>query len=97
MKMKVPTLLLFAIATSAHAFAPLQSRQSNWKIGQTVRTSSGPVNGHAASNESQVSEYLGIPFAKPPVGELRFAVPVAYNGTVTLNGTNFVSLNFFRH
>lgn len=87
--MKVSAVLISAIAASAKASTLLQSRQSNWTIGQTVQTTSGPVNGHAALNESQVSEYLGIPFAKPPLGDLRFAAPVAYNGTATLNGTNF--------
>ncbi|CAD6439808.1 c676aaa1-4651-4aa4-8ceb-bae45132be8a [Sclerotinia trifoliorum] len=87
--MKVSAVLISAIAASAKASTLLQCRQSNWTIGQTVQTTSGPVNGHAALNESQVSEYLGIPFAKPPLGELRFAAPVAYNGTATVNGTNF--------
>jgi cholinesterase len=57
----------------------------------TVNTSSGPVEGHIALNTTNVSEYLGIPFAKPPLGDLRFAPPEAYNGTSTINGTNFVS------
>jgi len=63
----------------------------SWTIGQTVSTSSGPVNGHAASNATQVSEYLGIPFAAPPVGDLRWAPPQQYKGTSTINGTSFVS------
>lgn len=88
--MKIPIFLISAVAASVKASAPLQNRESNWTIGQTVQTTSGPVNGHAALNESQVSEYLGIPFAKPPVGDLRFAAPVAYRGNATLNGTNFV-------
>lgn len=89
--MKVSVFLVSAIAASARASSFLQNRESNWTIGQTVQTSSGPVKGHAALNESEVSEYLGIPFAKPPIGDLRFAAPVAYNGTATLNGTSFVS------
>jgi hypothetical protein len=35
----------------------------------------GPIQGHRASNASDVYEYLGIPFAKPPVDSLRFAAP----------------------
>lgn len=65
-------------------------RQSNWTVGQTVQTTSGSVQGHAAANASDVSEYLGIPFAQPPVGNLRFQPPRAYNGSGTINGTNFV-------
>ncbi|KAF7907465.1 uncharacterized protein EAF01_005051 [Botrytis porri] len=87
--MKLSVLSIFAIVVFANASAPLESRQSNWTVGQTVQTSSGPVNGHPSLNSSQVSEYLGIPFAKPPVGDLRFAAPVAYNGNTTINGTNF--------
>ncbi|SPQ24842.1 b05a4d56-04e7-4832-8fd7-1777951de8d0 [Thermothielavioides terrestris] len=41
----------------------------------TVATSNGPVTGHIAPNTSCVVEYLGIPYAKPPVGDLRFAAP----------------------
>ncbi|KAI9649067.1 hypothetical protein NHQ30_001634 [Ciborinia camelliae] len=87
--MKASIFLISAIAASATASSLLHGRQSYWTVGQTVQTSSGPVNGHPALVESQVSEYLGIPFAKPPVGELRFAAPVAYNGNTTLNGTSF--------
>ncbi|KAF7957718.1 hypothetical protein EAE96_003288 [Botrytis aclada] len=87
--MKLSILSISSIAVSANASTLLESRQSNWTVGQTVQTSSGPVNGHPSLNNSQVSEYLGIPFAKPPVGDLRFAAPVAYNGTATINGTNF--------
>ncbi|KAB8300033.1 hypothetical protein EYC80_000272 [Monilinia laxa] len=89
--MKIPILFISAVAASVKASALLQNRESNWTVGQTVQTTSGPVNGHAALNESQVSEYLGIPFAKPPVGDLRFAAPVAYRSNATLNGTNFGS------
>lgn len=41
-------------------------------------TSSGAVRGHAARNRTEVSEYLGIPYAQPPMGQLRFAAPRMY-------------------
>lgn len=53
-------------------------RSSKWSVGQTVLKISGPVEGHAASVAKQVSEYLDIPYALPPVGELRFRSPVRY-------------------
>ncbi len=37
-----------------------------------VETESGPVQGFT---QDKVSFYLGIPYAAPPVGELRFAAP----------------------
>lgn len=40
-----------------------------------VNTTSGLIIGHAAPNRSEVTEFLGIPYALPPVGELRFAPP----------------------
>ncbi|CAG8950196.1 hypothetical protein HYFRA_00008433 [Hymenoscyphus fraxineus] len=88
--MKSPVFLQLCVAALTLA-GPLTDRQatSNWTIGQTVQTSSGPVAGHAARNQSGVSEYLGIPFAQPPIGDLRFAAPVKYTGDATLNGTSF--------
>jgi carboxylesterase type B len=87
------TSIIFSLGAAACALAaelsPLHERLSNWTIGQTVQTDSGPVTGHAAKNASQVSEYLGIPFAKPPTGNLRFAAPVRYSGNSTINGTSF--------
>lgn len=66
------------------------SPQAQWTIGQTVQTSSGPVRGHAASHASNVSEYLGIPYALAPVGSLRFQPPVRYRGNTTISGETFV-------
>jgi hypothetical protein len=87
------SLVLFSFVygsavTSAFNFASLSSRQTAIK---TVNTTSGLISGHASSNASaQVSEYLGIPYAEPPVGDLRFAPPVRYSGSSGINGTNFV-------
>ncbi|KAI0012259.1 carboxylesterase [Xylariaceae sp. FL0662B] len=64
------------------------STQGTWTIGQTVRTSSGNVEGHPAEWASEVSEYLGIPFAKPPVGELRWQAPQPYVSNGTIDGTS---------
>lgn len=69
-----------------------QCKNGNFTIGQVVETTSGPVTGHAATNYSEVSEYLGIPYAQAPAGNLRFAAPVKYTGSSMLNGSVFVSL-----
>jgi hypothetical protein len=37
---------------------------NGFSIGQTVQTTSGLVQGRAASNTPEVSEYLGIPFVR---------------------------------
>jgi cholinesterase len=79
-----------AVCVLSTSFNEIQHRQTNWTVGKTVQTSSGSVTGHAASNDSQVSEYLGIPFAEAPIGELRFALLVKYTGSAPLNGSDFV-------
>lgn len=58
-------------------------------IGQLVSTTSGSVVGHAADWKPEVSEYLGIPYAEPPVGGLRFAVPKPFQGNATIDATKF--------
>ncbi|KAK4212669.1 cholinesterase precursor [Rhypophila decipiens] len=40
-----------------------------------VDTSNGPIIGHISPNTSCVVEFLGIPYARPPIGDLRFAPP----------------------
>lgn len=57
----------------------------------TIKTSSGPVRGHAAAHESSVSAYLGIPYALPPVGNRRFMPPEKYHGDVLINADRIVS------
>lgn len=68
----------------------IEGRASNWTVGQVVQTSSGQVTGHPATVNTGVSEYLGIPYAIPPIGELRWTAPQQYNGTGPINGTKFV-------
>jgi hypothetical protein len=90
MKSSILSTLLTAASVAATGLH-VQQRQSTWTVGQTVQTSSGPVEGHPANNDSSVSEYLGIRYAEAPIGNLRFAPPVAFNGTTWINGTTFVS------
>ncbi|XP_065271476.1 acetylcholinesterase-like isoform X2 [Emys orbicularis] len=47
--------------------------------GTVVLTSSGPVRGkHLLAGSSTVTAFLGIPYAKPPMGPLRFKKPVPH-------------------
>ncbi|XP_066475547.1 acetylcholinesterase-like [Tiliqua scincoides] len=44
-----------------------------------VMTSSGPIRGkHLMTTSGMVTAFLGIPYAKPPVGKLRFRKPLPY-------------------
>jgi hypothetical protein len=61
--------------------------EPRFTVGQTVQTNNGPITGQAAPIANQVSEYLGIPFAQPPLGNLRFAAPVKYSGNTALTAT----------
>jgi cholinesterase len=57
-----------------------------WKISDKVKTASGSVEGHPSALHPEVSEYLGIPYAKPPTGDLRFAAPRKFEA----KGTNII-------
>ena len=91
-KMKYVHLLLatvsFVYADPALRLVP----RCQTPIGAVVNTPNGPIQGAASDLRSEVSAYLGIPFAQPPVGNLRFAPPVAVQAHQgTLNATSFVS------
>ncbi|KAK3068226.1 hypothetical protein LTS18_000753, partial [Coniosporium uncinatum] len=52
----------------------LVARQ-DYSVGQQIETTVGTVIGQASKWKPEVSEYIGIPFAQPPVGDLRWAAP----------------------
>ena len=84
---------LCAALTAAAIVAPDPSGCSIGRTKQllTVHTTNGPITGHVAPNTSStcVIEYLGIPYAKPPVGELRFAVPQPIDVQRPYTASNF--------
>lgn len=87
MATKIAILSLAAMAASAAT-----QGVNTWTVGQTVQTTSGRVQGHAASLNPGVSEYLGIPFAQPPLGDLRFAPPQALDSSpdeTIISGADF--------
>jgi para-nitrobenzyl esterase len=62
-----------AVALAALTMAPLASAQSPVKA-DAVKTDAGLVSG-AASSVAGVRQYLGIPYAAPPVGPNRWKAP----------------------
>ncbi|KAK0666755.1 putative lipase [Cercophora samala] len=82
-KLRVPPVVLAATVHSASCQSAIE------KDGQ-VKTSSGLITGHTSPNTSCVLEFLGIPYAKPPVGDLRFAPPQKlFTGDISYNASSF--------
>ncbi|PKY00042.1 alpha/beta-hydrolase [Aspergillus campestris IBT 28561] len=67
-------LSVLALAATTQAFS----------IGGIIDTTSGPIRGQPSSLRSDVSEYLGIRYAKPPIDDLRFAAPVPPDRSTTV-------------
>lgn len=53
-----------------------------------VNTNLGPLQGHMTTDEPPVREWKGVPFAQPPVGDLRWEYPVAPEPTSTVYEAN---------
>jgi cholinesterase len=70
----------FALWLALLSASPLVSCQPDSSRWMNVNTSSGPIKGHMAAGQSRVIEYLGIPFAKAPIGALRFEPPQRFAG-----------------
>lgn len=74
--MKLQLLLLSSI--SASLAAPLTERSEQSTTVPIVQITNGTIQGlHLETYNQDV--FLGIPFAEPPLGELRFSPPVPYN------------------
>jgi cholinesterase len=82
-------LVLPVLAALIKAAPNAQAPAAAFKVGKTVVTSSGPIEGHAASWQPEVSEYLGVPFAVPPVGPLRWMAPKPFIGNKTVDAAKF--------
>lgn len=87
--MKLLTVFTVSVISLVSA-APLTIDRCDFTVGQIVKTSSGPIAGHAAAGYPEVSEYLGIPFGQPPIGDLRFAAPVKYASASLTNASSYV-------
>lgn len=83
LNIKFLTLWVFCLLWISSNAAP------SYKDCLTVSTTNGPVRGHPATNRSEVIEYLGIPYAQSPVGDLRFAKPQRYIGNTLFEASKF--------
>jgi para-nitrobenzyl esterase len=73
------SLLLSAVLTAGMASAPVVADENNSERGgPVVKTAEGPIQGIVKTEPSTggaVYEFLGIPYAAPPVGNLRWMPP----------------------
>ena len=92
-KMLAFTLLTLASSCIASALHRQDIKaQAQAALNLTVLTSNGRITGHTAPSKPDVIEFLGIPYASPPVGDLRFAATVPYVGNTPQNASTFVRL-----
>src|ERR1700761_3176805 len=66
----------------ASLFGAFAIADSGFSVGGPLRTTSGTLIGRASNLDSRVSEYLGVPFAQPPLAQRRFLPPAAIDGAL---------------
>lgn len=87
----IPSLIVLATITHPIRCHPCAGTDCpSQSIGSSVKTSSGVIIGHPGPQYPDVTEYLGIPFATPPIGQLRFAAPVKLQSGQTVIANNYV-------
>jgi hypothetical protein len=93
---RVAALVLCSDRVFAQTFngGDAEAHGQPWAVGQPVKTTSGTIIGHPASERAGVSEYLGIKYARNPVGRLRFAAPQPYLSNNIYNASAYVGLIF---
>ena len=66
------TTFMLLAATAIPGVAAHADSEDHYKRGPVVYTTDGPVRGFVAKG---VNTFLGIPYAAPPVGDLRWMPP----------------------
>jgi len=82
-------LALCLLGSAASVPHPPEWSHRGGRDGLAIRTTSGTVQGFVNSTAPDVRQWLGIPYAESPVGDLRFAPPVAKRPSGPINATAF--------
>ncbi|KAH7128128.1 Alpha/Beta hydrolase protein [Dendryphion nanum] len=67
----------------------LQSQTASAVSSLTIETSSGPVTGLINRTTPNVAQFLGIPYAEPPVGDRRWLPAIAKSRQARIDATRF--------
>ncbi|KAI1362168.1 Alpha/Beta hydrolase protein [Xylaria arbuscula] len=69
------SIIISALSSAIITGAAITDSVSYDASGLTIRTTSGEVHGFINNTAPNVRQFLGVPYAEPPVGKLRFLPP----------------------